>query len=92
LSIIDVAGGDQPTSSEDGRITLVCNDEIYNYIELRRGLEAAGHRFRTRTGIETILHLYGDDGANCVKRLRGMFAFALWDELFIGGALEAPAT
>ena len=79
LSIIDVEGGDQPISSEDGSITLVCNGEIYNYIELRMGLEAAGHRFRTRTDIETILHLYEDHGVNCVKRLRGMFAFALWD-------------
>jgi asparagine synthase (glutamine-hydrolysing) len=80
LSIIDIQGGDQPISNEDGSLTLVCNGEIYNYVELRAALETSGHRFRTSTDVETILHLYEDHGIDCVKRLRGMFTFALWDK------------
>jgi asparagine synthase (glutamine-hydrolysing) len=79
LSIIDVDGGAQPLANEDGTIHLVSNGEIYNSPELRQRLEAAGHRFRTRTDVETILHLYEDHGVDCVKHLRGQFAFALWD-------------
>ncbi|PYR76545.1 MAG: asparagine synthase (glutamine-hydrolyzing) [Acidobacteria bacterium] len=80
LSIIDVMGGHQPISSEDGQVTVVCNGEIYNHQELRRELEAAGHVFRTRSDVEVIVHLYEDLGERFVARLSGMFAFALWDE------------
>ena len=79
LSIIDLAGGRQPIGDESGQLQLVCNGEIYNSPELRRELEGRGHRFRTRTDVEVILHLYQDEGPDCVRRLRGMFAFALWD-------------
>ena len=80
LSIIDLEGGHQPISNEDGSVWIVFNGEIYNYRELRRGLEHRGHKFRTDSDTETIVHLYEDLGARCVDRLRGMFAFAIWDE------------
>ena len=80
LSIIDLEGGQQPISNEDGTVWIVFNGEIYNYRELRRELEAAGHTFRTDSDTETIVHLYEDLGARCVERLRGMFGFAIWDE------------
>jgi asparagine synthase (glutamine-hydrolysing) len=79
LSIIDVAGGKQPISNESDSLQLVCNGEIYNSPELRTQLINAGHRFKTKTDVEVILHLYEEYGENCVKHLRGMFAFALWD-------------
>jgi asparagine synthase (glutamine-hydrolysing) len=79
LSIIDLEGGRQPIRNETGDVTLVCNGEIYNSPELRTRLIAAGHRFRTRTDVEVILHLYEDYGEDCVRHLRGMFAFAIWD-------------
>ncbi len=79
LSIIDVGGGQQPIGNEDGSIQVVFNGEIYNHHDLRRELVAGGHRFRTRSDTETIVHLYEDVGADFVARLRGMFAIALWD-------------
>jgi asparagine synthase (glutamine-hydrolysing) len=80
LSIIDLEGGRQPIGNEDGTRWIVCNGEIYNYRELMAGLEARGHRFRTRSDTEVILHLYEEEGEHCLGRLRGMFAFAIWDE------------
>jgi asparagine synthase (glutamine-hydrolysing) len=79
LSIIDVSGGDQPISNEDGSVTVVFNGEIYNHRGLRRGLEASGHRFRTQSDTEVLVHLYEDYGPEMVSRLHGMFAFAIWD-------------
>lgn len=80
LSIIDLAGGHQPLSNEDGTVWIAFNGEVYNYRELRPELEAQGHRFRTDSDTETIVHLYEQHGPACVERLRGMFAFALWDQ------------
>ena len=79
LSIIDVAGGQQPMSNEDGTVTLVFNGEIYNHADLRPGLQARGHRYATRSDSETIIHAYEDDGERVTERLHGMFAFAIWD-------------
>lgn len=80
LSIIDLAGGAQPISNEDDTIQIVFNGEIYNFIELRKDLEAAGHRFKTRSDTEVILHGYEEWGVDCVNRFNGMFAFAIWDQ------------
>lgn len=79
LSIIDLEGGHQPILNEDESMVIVFNGEIYNFRELRSGLEARGHSFRTRTDTEVILHLYEDRGPACLERLRGMFAFAVYD-------------
>jgi asparagine synthase (glutamine-hydrolysing) len=79
LSIIDVKTGHQPLANEGQDIWIVYNGEIYNHAELRAGLEARGHRYRTRSDTETIVHLYEEYGRDCVKHLRGMFAFAIWD-------------
>jgi asparagine synthase (glutamine-hydrolysing) len=79
LAIVDVAGGHQPMATEDGSAWIVYNGEIYNHPALRPELEARGHRYRTRSDTETILHLYEELGDRCVERLQGMFAFALWD-------------
>lgn len=79
LSIIDVEGGHQPIANEDETIWLVFNGEIYNYVELRRDLERRGHRFRTSSDTETILHLYEEKGTGAIDDLNGMFAFALYD-------------
>jgi asparagine synthase (glutamine-hydrolysing) len=79
LSIIDVAGGKQPIINEDGSVVAVYNGEIYNYRQLRQELEALGHQFATSSDTETIVHAYEEDGLDFVRRLRGMFAIALWD-------------
>ena len=79
LAIIDVAGGSQPLSNEDGTVTVVCNGEIYNHAELREELSRRGHTLRSGSDVEVISHLYEEFGTACVERLRGMFAIALWD-------------
>ncbi|MFL6306656.1 MAG: asparagine synthase (glutamine-hydrolyzing) [Candidatus Sulfotelmatobacter sp.] len=79
LSIIDVRTGHQPLSNEDGSIWIVFNGEIYNHGELRKDLISRGHRYRTQSDTETIVHLYEEYGKSCVQYLRGMFAFAIWD-------------
>ena len=79
LSIVDVAGGHQPISNEDGTLWLVFNGEIYNHIALREQLMARGHRYVTHSDTETVVHLYEEYGAECVQHLRGMFAFAIWN-------------
>lgn len=79
LSIIDVAGGQQPITNESGDVTVVFNGEIYNYHELRDRLLKAGHRLTTRSDTETLVHLYEDDGDRLVDSLRGMYGFAIWD-------------
>lgn len=80
LSIIDLAGGWQPIFNEDQSLAVVCNEEIYNYLELRDHLQARGHLFTTGSDVETIVHLYEEYGLDFVQHLRGMFAVALWDE------------
>lgn len=79
LAIIDIPGGDQPISSEDGRVTVVMNGEIYNASSLREDLRRRGHRFRSRVDTEVLVHLYEEHGDQVVDQLQGMFAFAIWD-------------
>ena len=79
LSIIDIQTGHQPLSNEDGNIWIVFNGEIYNHQDLRKDLQVRGHRYRTQSDTETIVHLYEEYGRDCVQHLRGMFAFAIWD-------------
>lgn len=87
LSIIDIAGGMQPLSNEDGSLWIVFNGEIFNYVELKRDLMGQGHVFSTESDTEVILHLYEEHGERCLERMNGQFAFALWDarcgELFL---------
>ncbi|MGH3103679.1 MAG: asparagine synthase (glutamine-hydrolyzing) [Gaiellaceae bacterium] len=87
LAIVDLAGGDQPLSGEDGRFWVMQNGEIYNWIELRDELETLGHRFETTCDTEVLAHAYEEWGAGCLERLNGDFAFAVWDreeeELFL---------
>ncbi len=80
LAILDLAGGAQPLSNEDGTVWITFNGEIYNFQALRAELESAGHRFRTRSDTEVVVHAYEQWGSGCLSRLRGMFAFAIWDE------------
>ncbi len=80
LSIIDLAGGSQPLSNEDNSVWIVFNGEIYNYIELRNELEKAGHKFRTNSDTEVIVHAYEEYGSDCVKHFNGQFAFCLYDK------------
>jgi asparagine synthase (glutamine-hydrolysing) len=79
LSIVDLGGGRQPMANEDNSVWIVFNGEIYNHRDLRPGLEERGHRYRTMSDTETIVHLYEEQGARAVERLSGMFAFAVWD-------------
>ena len=79
LSIIDLTTGDQPIASEDERIRIVVNGEFYGYEAIQRDLERSGHRLRTRSDSEIALHLYEDVGVQCLHKLRGEFAFVLWD-------------
>lgn len=79
LSIIDLSTGRQPISNEDGTVWIVFNGEVYNFQDLRKELKQKGHVFKTKTDTETVVHLYEEMGPDCVQRLRGMFAFALWD-------------
>ena len=81
LSIVDLSGGHQPMSNEDGTVWIVFNGEIYNHASIRPDLERRGHRYSTRSDTETILHLYEEYGDDCVHHLRGMFSFAIWDSL-----------
>src|ERR1044072_7964897 len=80
LSIIDLKTGQQPIYTEDGDSFIVFNGEIYNYQELKKDLEACGHRFKTNSDTETILLAYREYGAKCLEKLRGMFAFAIWNK------------
>src|SRR5437868_3382590 len=81
LSIIDTSSaGHQPMLSHDGRFVVILNGEIYNYRELREQLETKGHSFRTQTDTEVLLSAWAEWGINCLPRLNGMFAFAIWDE------------
>ena len=80
LSIIDLTTGDQPIASEDGQTRIVVNGEFYGYEAIQRELEQSGHRLRTRSDSEIALHLYEDFGVQCLHRLRGEFAFVLWDQ------------
>lgn len=80
LSIVDLAGGQQPISNEDGSVWIVLNGEIFNYVELRRELERLGHCFRTASDTEVLVHLFEQYGPECVARINGQFAFAIWDE------------
>jgi len=79
LSIVDLTGGHQPMSNEDGRVWIVYNGEVYNHRDLRPDLEARGHQYQTSSDTETIIHLYEERGPRAVEQLRGMFAFAIWD-------------
>jgi asparagine synthase (glutamine-hydrolysing) len=80
LSIIDLSGGHQPLSNEDDSVWIVFNGEIYNYEELRNDLLKRGHKFKTKSDTEVIVHLYEQFGERCLEKLRGMFAFAIWDD------------
>ena len=81
LSIIDLDTGDQPICNENETLWIILNGEIFNYIELRQELEKRGHRFKTKSDTETILHAYEDFGVHCLERLNGQFSIAIWDNV-----------
>jgi asparagine synthase (glutamine-hydrolysing) len=80
LSIIDLSGGHQPIANEDGKIHVVFNGEIFNYVELKKELEEKGHHFKTNSDTETIVHAYEEYGTSFAHKLNGMFSIAIWDE------------
>src|SRR5438034_8788878 len=80
LSIVEIAAGEQTIANEDENLWVVYNGEIYNHSEMRRNLERAGHRYKSRCDTETILHAYEEYGPDCLFQFRGMFAFALWNK------------
>ena len=79
LSIVDLSGGNQPIFNEDRTLIIIFNGEIYNHIELRGDLEKKGHVFKTNSDTETVLHAFEEYGHQCIERLNGMFAFAVWN-------------
>src|SRR5580692_1278085 len=89
LSIIDLPGGRQPVFNEAGNVAIFFNGEIYNFRQLRKTLEGRGHAFRTHSDTETIVHAYEEWGEECLRELRGMFAFALWDARASGASGDA---
>ena len=83
LSIIDIEGGHQPISNSSNNIHVVLNGEIYNYKELREELESKGYKFQSKSDVEVLVHLYEEEGLECIHKINGMFAFILFDHFYI---------